>query len=268
MNTEEYISSGVIEAYVLGLASLEEARILECIAKNNSAVQQAFEETQEALENVAILEQSQELPKGLDDKIWDKIEKEDRAEEKQFEPFVVLPKPPEEPFVASKANTWKYLCAAASVLLLCTLGVLFFQMQAYSKVENSFVRLEQESKNTSLAYEQLQQKWSIASSPNMTLVSLSGTENNPSNKAVVYWDKPKGTVYLSAENLPAPAENQQYQLWAIVDGKPVNAGLYDSKGIQKMLQISSAQAFAITLEKTGGSPAPTMQNLLVMGKVG
>jgi anti-sigma-K factor RskA len=35
----------------------------------------------------------------------------------------------------------------------------------------------------------------------------------------------------------------------------------------KMKNISKAQGFAITLEKKGGSPSPTMEQLYVLGNV-
>jgi anti-sigma-K factor RskA len=34
-----------------------------------------------------------------------------------------------------------------------------------------------------------------------------------------------------------------------------------------MNPITSAQAFAVTLEKEGGSPSPTMDQMYVMGKI-
>jgi anti-sigma-K factor RskA len=61
---------------------------------------------------------------------------------------------------------------------------------------------------------------------------------------------------------------KQYQLWAIVDGKPVDAGMVgDCEGLCKMKVINRAEAFAITLEKEGGSSAPTLTAMYVMGKV-
>jgi anti-sigma-K factor RskA len=64
---------------------------------------------------------------------------------------------------------------------------------------------------------------------------------------------------------------KQYQLWAIVDGKPVDAGMIATKKgiyhIQKMKSFGSVQAFAITLEKAGGSPIPTMDEMIVQAKM-
>jgi anti-sigma-K factor RskA len=61
----------------------------------------------------------------------------------------------------------------------------------------------------------------------------------------------------------------QYQLWAIVDGKPVSAGIYsEDKDSQIVLsKIENPQAFAITLEKQGGSIVPTMENMFVIGNI-
>ena len=69
--------------------------------------------------------------------------------------------------------------------------------------------------------------------------------------------------------MPQPSQGKQYQLWALVDGKPVDAGMVDANctTVCKMKNIPKAQAFAITLEKAGGSPSPTMEAMYVFGKV-
>ncbi|EOR31114.1 hypothetical protein [Elizabethkingia meningoseptica] len=79
MNTKEYISSGIIESYILGHASPEEMGILECVIKNNAEVKAAFEEAQKNLENLATA-QAIAPPADLKSKIWDKIQKEQITE--------------------------------------------------------------------------------------------------------------------------------------------------------------------------------------------
>lgn len=91
--------------------------------------------------------------------------------------------------------------------------------------------------------------------------------------ATVYWDSRSKDVYLLVNNLPKPSPDKQYQLWAIVDGKPVDAGMLDMEDtnsgslVHKMRNIPKAQAFAITLENKGGSTSPTMEAMYVMGGV-
>ena len=88
---------------------------------------------------------------------------------------------------------------------------------------------------------------------------------------LVYWNPRHQQVYVDEVVLPVPPAGKQYQLWALEDGKPKDAGMIgvsDGKsGLQKMKNISSAQAFAVTLEPAGGSKAPTLEQLTVMGKI-
>jgi len=62
--------------------------------------------------------------------------------------------------------------------------------------------------------------------------------------------------------------DKQYQLWAIVDGKPVSAGLIeDCNGLCKMTNVPKASMFAITIEPKGGSAAPHLEAMVVAGAV-
>ena len=84
--------------------------------------------------------------------------------------------------------------------------------------------------------------------------------------------KNTGDVYVDPSNLGQLSPDKQYQLWAIVDGKPVNGGMISSKNgdifhMQKMHSFGKAQAFAITIEKAGGSVAPTMDEMVVIAKI-
>ncbi|MFN3939001.1 MAG: anti-sigma factor domain-containing protein, partial [Chitinophagales bacterium] len=77
-------------------------------------------------------------------------------------------------------------------------------------------------------------------------------------------------VFIVGADLPPTAADKQYQLWAIVDGSPVSAGLLDSDStnvLQKMASFKDAQAFAITLEPKGGSVHPTLEAMVVLGPV-
>lgn len=79
--------------------------------------------------------------------------------------------------------------------------------------------------------------------------------------ASVYWNKNARLAHLKLENLADPGKDKQYQLWAFVGGKPVSIGIVDWEALQKGLVSfefkNKPEAFAISLEKFGGSPAPT-----------
>jgi anti-sigma-K factor RskA len=104
--------------------------------------------------------------------------------------------------------------------------------------------------------------------PAMKMVKLPGIPGKGDNMATVFWDTKSKDVYLMANKLPKPTIGKQYQLWALVDGSPVDAGILDvAANVCKMKTIPKAQGFAITLENAGGSPTPTMDAMYVMGKV-
>ena len=98
-------------------------------------------------------------------------------------------------------------------------------------------------------------------------------EVSPTSFATVYWDTTSKDVYLLVNNLPQPPGEKQYQLWALLDGKPVDVGMIDNSSfigekrlLIQMKNVSGAQAFAITLEDKGGKPTP-QGAMYVMGKL-
>ena len=105
------------------------------------------------------------------------------------------------------------------------------------------------------------------------MVSLKGMEAAPSALTTVFWDSTSHNVYLLINNLPIPASDKQYQVWALLDGKPIDLGMIENEYFiqQKSLLIKAqnvekAQAFAITLEKKGGNPTPQGQ-MIVLGNL-
>lgn len=272
MNTKEYISSGIIESYILGFASQEEASILECVIKNNAEVKAAFDEAQKTLEDLATA-QSVAPPTELKSKIWEKIQKEQIIGEAQpvmqpVEPILSSGKESKE-IAVRKNNTWKTYAIAASVLFLVSIAGNLFWMNNQSESKKAIAKLETEKQSKDLVLQKMNEKWHMLSSPDMQMVMLKGVEKHADSKAMVFWNKKTKEVYLNAEDLPKAPEGMQYQLWAIADGKPVSAGMYTEEKDSKiaLANIPKAQAFAITLEKAGGSDVPTMENMYVMGGV-
>ncbi|MFN4363861.1 anti-sigma factor [uncultured Chryseobacterium sp.] len=269
MNTKEYISSGIIESYILGLASPEEAGILECVMKNNAEVKAAFEEAQKTLEDLATA-QAVTPPDDLRTKIWNKIQQEQNDEEPSPVVSADIPaaKPQEEIRIQGN-NNWKVYAVAASVLFLISVAGNIFWMSDQAKTKQEIARISTEKKNQDLAMQKMNQKMEMISNPDMKMVMLKGVEKHTDSKAMVFWDTKTKEVYLNADSLPKAPEGMQYQLWAIEDGKPVNAGMYTEDKDSKiaLANIPKAQAFAITLEKQGGSPVPTMENMYVMGEI-
>ncbi len=105
-------------------------------------------------------------------------------------------------------------------------------------------------------------------------VKLAGVKDSPSANMLVYWNKNNKNILINyaAIDLPKTDQSHEYQLWALVDGKPVSLGVFETnenakEAVKKMETIEKAQAFAVTIEPRGGSVNPTMENMVVMGAI-
>lgn len=276
MNSKEYISSGILESYILGHASPEEAGILECVMKNNTEVREAFEEAQKTFEMLATA-QAVTPPNDLKSKIWDRIQQQEKVELPVEKPIIPIQTNVQQSPVkteiqetkSEKKGNWKNFAIAASLLFLVSTGANLYWMSSQSELKEEMANMKNENQSKNLAIQNMQQKLDVVANPDMKKIVLAGVEKHPEAKATVLWDANSKDVYLSVNNLPKAPEGMQYQLWAIEDGKPVSAGMYSEDKDMKiaLANITKAQAFAITLEKKGGSEAPTMENMYVMGGV-
>jgi anti-sigma-K factor RskA len=177
-----------------------------------------------------------------------------------------------------KTGWWRFVAAAAIVLLLGSTAMNYYFFTQYKEYSNKYQELSASQIQMASANQAMQTKlqdyesaMDLMKNPAMAIIKMNSIPASPSpnSLATVYWDTRNKDVYLLTNNLPATVTDKQYQLWAIVDGKPVDAGLVDIKeGLSfiKMKNIQRAQAFAITLEKKGGSEVPTSA-IYVLGKV-
>jgi hypothetical protein len=174
--------------------------------------------------------------------------------------------------VVGVAPSWKY-AAAASVILL--LGSVLLNLNYQNRLEKSTAALTETKQELIAANDKLNgmnADMSVIQNKYSKAVSLEGLPAAPDAAAKIFWMKNTGEVYIDPSNLPEAPAGKQYQLWGIVDGKPVDGGMIHLKSgetyqILKMKSFGKADAFAITLEKEGGSPTPDLTQLYVMGKI-
>lgn len=78
-------------------------------------------------------------------------------------------------------------------------------------------------------------------------------------------------MYIMIHHLPQSSAAKDYQLWAMVDGKYINAGLVKDEIRGKFIEMnnipSGATAFTVTLEKAGGNSAPTIEETYLKGVI-
>ena len=119
---------------------------------------------------------------------------------------------------------------------------------------------------------QTRQEVAVLRDEQFRAVALAGTPAAPTARARVLYNAATKAVYLDVRRLPALPAGKQYQLWALDNGKPVDAGTLAAatatgQGLQQMKDIARAQAFAMTVEPAGGSINPTLSTMTVLGAV-
>ena len=245
MNVQDYISSGIVESYVLGLASPEEQAEFESMCKQHPQVLQARIDFEFSIERQAI-QNAVPPPPALKQQIMDAFLHSEAR---------IIPINAGAPVI--RTNWLKYAAVACAILLA---GSVYWNVSQYynnrklqANYDNTVAKLSEIEKDLAM----------LVQNPNVKMAAMRGLEASPASFATVYWDTTSKDVYLLVNNLPKPANDKQYQLWALFDGKPIDVGMIDNdsftgqkKLLLQMKNVSGAQAFAITLEKKGGNPTP------------
>jgi len=280
VNTQEYINSGIVESYVLGLASPDEVQELMQQVKLYPEIKQAIEDFELAIE-ANFQQNATPVPAQVKSNLLSILEAE-------FAPVVsndaipnaaakVVPfnttAPPEAPTVKPLFN-WQLLSAAAMLLFIVSacLNIYFYNAAKTSANQYQALLTERSSLQANIEVyqtklEEMGNGMKTMLNPSMKVVKMPAVKGMEGNTATVYWDMTTKDVYVLNNALAPAAADKQYQLWAIVDGKPVDAGMLgDCAMLCKMKNIPNAQAFAITLEKKGGNATP-QGTMYVLGKI-
>ncbi len=261
MDIKNYIESGVIESYVLGVATPAEIAEVKAMANEHIEVRQAILDFENLLQQ-QLNKDVVQPPAHIKSNIQNILFADSSSEKTTLAPVRSI-------------NLSRYIAAAAIILLVVSTSLNFY---FYSKFKDSSDRYEallsdrNDLQASNAAYksklDEINQSLQMMEDPHMVKIQLNGIKGKEENTAAVYWDTRTKEVYLLPMKMDKTPEGMQYQLWAIVDGKPVDAGMVgDCAGLCKMKVIDHAEAFAITLEKQGGSKTPTLADMFVIGKV-
>lgn len=269
MDIKAYIStSGIVESYVLGLASEEEKAEFEALCAQYPELVAARREFEEKIEKYAS-EKAELPPARVKVKVLEATigHQESRQPSASNSSKIITMQNAQSP--SRNSGALKFLAAASVILLI---GLAWFTIRAHNEneeLQRTNTALKEKLTSTDSILDKIVQEQKVVSDPNTTVVNMVGTQVAPKSSANIYWDSASANVYLVVKNMPKLSSDQQYQLWALIDGKPKDLGVFDAtddKVILKMKNTQKAQAFAITIEQKGGSPSPTLQKMQSMGK--
>lgn len=283
-NLKAYIESGVLELYVLGDLSPEEALQVEEMASQHPEVRDEIAAIEQAMEQYA-MQNAVEPSADVETRLFEKLGLSEVEEHVNVQPEPIYT---EEPRIIrldgsdAKVRTLRYALVACIALLVVSTVALFITYNKLNAAHDQIASLNLDKQKfaglvSKLEFENqgLDNMAAMADSKEWATIRMAGQAFSPNSKMKVYWNKKDKSVLINyvAMDLPKTDAAHQYQLWALVNGKPVSLGVFgktdstNNEALVKMQTIQEAQAFAVTLEPMGGSINPTMDKLTVMGGV-
>jgi Anti-sigma-K factor rskA len=277
------------------MADAQEIAELEQLRLQYPAIQQAIEEFELSLEKTAFAASVSPAP-SVKNKLFFELENEFApaiksvsSEIKSSSPIIQIDNSVNESnytndnsveelpkqAVVRSMSFLKAVSVAAVFLLIASAALNVYFYSKYNEANKQVTALLSDKNTLIASNKSMQVKYSdiysnllVVSDTNVQKVSLKPIAGKEGSLATVYWNTLTKDVYVVADGLPKAPKGKQYQLWALVDGKPVDAGMIeDCNGVCKVKNTIKAQTFAITLEKFGGSPSPDLTQLYVIGNV-
>ena len=299
MDTEIYISSGILELYCAGALSEAEMREVERIASQFAAVKKEIQAIELALwsfnEHVFAGPHDQlktELIAGI------KLNSPNTIIEKTHEtalnnavepevniveiPIVlpaakeIIPEQTEKPLKASKKTISMGVFLVIILPIILAFGAfglwnnwdaLLQELTAAKKLaanaEKSRAQIDSSLKATSQTLDTLR-------NPDLVKITLSGMKFSPAAKAVIYWNKNTNQILLDPVLIPLEDKDHCYQLWAMNKGETLSLGTFSATNKNKqmlpMKAVDKASVFIISLEPKNGSAIPNIAQLCLMSK--
>ena len=299
MDTEIYISSGILELYCAGALSEAEMREVERMASQFAAVKKEIQAIELALwsfnEHVfagphdqlkteliagiklnspnTIIENTHET--SLNNAVEPKV--------KTVETPIVLPaakeiipEQTEKPGKASKKTISLGVFLVIILPIILAFGAfglwnnwdsLLQELTAAKKLaansEKSRAQIDSNLKATSQTLDTLR-------NPDLVKITLSGMKFSPAAKAVIYWNKNTNQILLDPVLIPLEDKDHCYQLWAMNKGETLSLGTFSATNKHKqmlpMKAVDKASVFIISLEPKNGSAIPNIAQLCLMSK--
>ena len=240
-----FLDSDLLEKYLLGTTSDQEALQVERYIAMHPEVRKTYSELQENLESFAKLH-AIKTPDGLKERILARIKAEN----------------------ASRKRFFRYTVAASiAALMFAGASYFFWEQNQNLQQENTIVtnKIKDLEKNMNEQLEDVRNQFIVLNNPQTKKFNVKGNNKAKELKAVAYINPVKKLSYINVRKLPNLPEDQCFQMWAEVNGKMVNLGVIEEAvGQEKLMALPYAENAIgyITIEPKGGNIAPSIENIV------
>ena len=261
-----YIESGILELYVLGDLNHEERTEVEIMLVKYPELKFELNAIEDAMVDYA-QKTAVEPPTYMRDRILGSLDHElsdnSSINESSNKKVVNL----------KQYNFYKFAFAACLALLLLSIYLLISLNSKLQQTNAQIASLQSEKQQFAKTVSFKNGELEVFQDASFRFLNLQGTPKVPNAKLTIAWSPLKRKVWIDLKSVQMPVndKNHQYQLWALVKGKPISLGVFNktadsTSDMKEMKSVELAEAFAVTLEPQGGSVVPTMDQMMVIGK--
>lgn len=269
MNIKQYLSSGILEQYAFGLLSSTERTAVEANLQQYPELVAELHKIEFALEqylNAQAVDPSADFRSFLDDHLAD------------IEPD---PAPSRSSGTSGSGSSSgggrpPWLLVGLAILAFAAAAWLFLDNQekqeAYNQLLSEQEQLREDCDETNDVNRGLLQQLQTLRQSGNSLIQMRATGVGAADAiAAIIYNPDTESSFLDVINLPPLSEDQQYQLWAIVENVgPQSMAVFDAPSdiddnILEVPFFENVQAFAVTIEPRGGSEQPTLDQMVVIG---
>ena len=276
MDQQAYISSGILESYVLGQVTDQEKQEVECMASIYPEIHAELIQVQSDIEKLA---HAIAIPVSVSIKEKILVSIDDVSQDNDGKQISLKERTSSKS--AYQNSMWKLLAAAC--FMGCIISISFFllnnnQLSEYAKknenlendkriLENDLLVLREKNFDLTEKNEAKDAKLAFLTKEETSKIILKNPDPTNSTQSIVYWNEENRDALIDISSLPTLPSTEDYQLWIMIGEKPTSIGVISKKNsLQALPKISKADAFAITIEKKGGSKTPTLEKLIAIGK--
>ena len=243
MNKKQFLNSGLLEQFVLGLTSPEEDKIVQEYLLRFPELNNEVNALHQAMEQYAM---QHSIPPPESQYPADTFESKSYVSNNDY------------------SFNWSLL---AAVLLACLSFYLFrsnqqqqkniLQVEAEHAALKTYCQASQEKAQAQLLIlDKIQH-------PHTQAVVLAGSAIAPSHFAIAHWNHTLKEGWIDPAKLPILPKGKQYQVWADINGEMISIGLIhpNSRELITIAYLANAESINITEEELGGAIHPNVSLL-------
>ena len=252
MNIQEFLQSGLLEAYALDQCSEPEKTLVESMLQQHEAARTELDAIEQALEQYAMV-QAVPPPRAVREHILREVAGN-------------------TPHAApSKPGVSLRVFQLLALLMFAVAGYFFgktFKLQeGLTEKDAKIAQLEKSLKDCSDRQEQSREVYAQLRDSDTRRVPMT---TNGKGEGYVYHNPLRKTVLVDLGSLPVPDNGKYLQLWGIVDGKTVPIGMIDVRSAtswQSFAAPDNVAGYGVSLEDKPEGSKDFPRVVLMLGNI-